>query len=221
MKSEKAKKRGRGRPSAKDQIDLTKILDIATQHFATHGFNGTQLNAIAQEAGYSKYLMNYHFGNKEKLWKRAVEHLASKLVTKYEEAQSFLKDLEGIAALKAYLRQFIYFCAAHPEFHQIVFHEMCTKTERLNWLIENVLSFLYAQVKWENTEIIDGRRYFNGIPLANLYTICIGAANTYFIHDVEMQTIFNVNPREPKEIERHADIIIDLLFAKFSTSNDA
>ncbi|MEM6724505.1 MAG: TetR/AcrR family transcriptional regulator [Bacteroidota bacterium] len=221
MESEKAKKRGRGRPSAKDQIDLNKILDIATQHFANHGFQGTQLNAIAQEAGYSKYLMNYHFGNKEKLWKRSVEHLASKLAEKYLEAHSFLKDLDGLAALKAYTRQFVYFCAAYPEFHKIVFHEMCTKTERLTWLIENVLSFLYNQVHIENIEVKDGVHYVFGYPLANLYAILIGSTNTYFIHDIEMQKIFNVNPLAPKSIEQHADILIDILFAKFEQTDES
>jgi len=42
---------------------------------------------------------------------------------------SYFKDLKGIAALKTYIRQFVYFTAEHPEFHKVVFHEMCTQTE--------------------------------------------------------------------------------------------
>jgi len=70
------------------------------------------------------------------------------------------KDLEGLAALKAYTRQLIYFCAEHPEYYKLVFHEMCTKTERATWFIENIT---LPSDKWyleENKKVTDKQLKF-------------------------------------------------------------
>ena len=136
-------KKKRGRPKGSKQIDKTAILEVAIQEFANRGFDGARQRDIALTAGITISLMNYHFDGKNDLWKQAVSHLGKKLTQRFIEVQGYFKDLKDIAALKAYTRQFIYFSAEHPEFYKIVFHEMCTKTERATWLIETILPFLF------------------------------------------------------------------------------
>ena len=215
MESENGKKRSRGRPSAKKQMDIEHVLEIAIKSFANKGFDGTQMKAIADEAGFAKSLMNYHFGSKENLWKQAVSHLGAKLMKRFMEVQGYFKDLEGLAAMKAYTRQFIYFSAEYPEFYKLVFHEMCTRTERAAWLVETILApahYLYHGKKPEDEE---GKQLFHGYPVANLSSIIIGVANVFFINAFQMEQMYGIDPFDQKEIELHADIVIDLLFAKF------
>ena len=208
-------KKKRGRPKGTKQIDKTAILEMAIQEFANRGFDGARQRDIALAAGITNSLMNYHFDGKEDLWKQAVTNLGEKLKKRLTEVQSYFKDLEGLAALKAYSRQFIYFSAEHPEFYKVVFHEMCTKTERAKWLIETILAPLHQLTESENNASIDGKLVFRGYPIANLFSILIGAANVFFIHSFQMENMYAIHPFDKKEIEQHADIVIELVFAKF------
>ncbi|HQW82044.1 MAG TPA: TetR/AcrR family transcriptional regulator [Pseudomonadota bacterium] len=49
------------------------ILDAAKRLFATHGFDGTRMDAIAKAADVSKLTVYSHFGDKDTLFKAAVE----------------------------------------------------------------------------------------------------------------------------------------------------
>lgn len=51
-----------------DQNARTAILDAAEGVFAAHGFDGTSMRQIANEAGVAQALLHYHFGTKEKLY---------------------------------------------------------------------------------------------------------------------------------------------------------
>lgn len=213
MKMDVTKKRKRGRPSLKKEIDLTKVLEIAITSFANNGFAGTSMNTIAEEAGYTKAVLHYHFGNKENLWKEGFLHMNKKIMQRYEETHRYVKDLKGLAALKVYTRQLIYFAAEYPEFYKLTFHEMCTKTDRATWMIENILAPLQQASGGGNLDAQE--KEFQGYPIANLASITIGAVNMFFVHAFQMEQMYGVNPFEKAEIEKHADIVIDLLYARF------
>jgi len=214
MEVEVTGKRKRGRPSLQKEIDLEKVLEIAIMSFANEGYNGTSMNAIAKEAGYTKAVLHYHFDTKDNLWKKAILHLNDKLIKRYEEMRGYFKDLEGLAALKAYTRQYVYFCAEHPEYHKIVFHEMCTKTKRATWFLDNVSSPSDQWYLEENKKVNDKQLKFKGYPIANMSTILYGAANSFFIHAFKMEHMYGINPFDKTEIEKHADIVIDLIYAR-------
>jgi TetR/AcrR family transcriptional repressor of mexJK operon len=60
-----------GRP--KDLGKRDAILDAAKRLFSTHGFDGTSMDAIAKAAEVSKLTVYSHFGDKDALFKAAVE----------------------------------------------------------------------------------------------------------------------------------------------------
>lgn len=211
---EKELKRKRGRPFLKKQIDLSKVLGIAIKSFADKGFDGTAMKTIAEEAGYTRAVMHYHFGNKEELWKKAVLHLNEKLMNRFEEIRGYFKDLEGLAAMKAYTRQFVYFSAEYPEFYKLIFHEMCTQTERATWLLENIYAPLDTLFVRENKKIKADKLVVQNYPVANMGAMLFSAINSVFIQAFRIENMYGVNPFEEKEIERHADIIITLFFAE-------
>ncbi len=210
--------RKKGRPSTKQQIDHEHILKIAIKFFAQKGYDGTQMKAIADEAGCAKSLMNYHFKNKNNLWQQAIIHLCGKLLTRFAELQSHFKDLEGLPALKAYTRQLIYFSAEYPEFNKLISNEMGVKSERSDWIIDNILQPIHLRFEQENKEKGGSNPLFQ-YPLANLASIMIGAVNIFFSHAYQIEKMYGINPFDKKEIEKHADIVIDLFTAKFEQSN--
>lgn len=67
----KKKPQPQGRP--KDMGKRDAILDAAKQLFATHGFDGTSMDTIAKVAEVSKLTVYSHFGDKDALFKAAVE----------------------------------------------------------------------------------------------------------------------------------------------------
>ncbi len=206
------KKKKRGRPVANKQINMTLLLDIAIKEFADNGYEGAKQKIIAQKAGIANSLMNYHFKGKENLWKQAVTQLGTKLDQRFLEIQGFFKDLQGVEVLKIYTRQFIYFCGEHPEFYKIVFHEMCTKTERADWLIDNILTPINQLFKKNADPTTTQHLAVNGIPVANISSIIMGAANTFFIHSYQVEKMHGVNPFTEMEIKKHAEIVIELIF---------
>jgi len=211
-------KKKRGRPSKDEKVDLAVIYESALVEFANKGFDGARLSSIAKGAGVANSLLTYHFNKKDDLWRRSVEHLISKLLARFTEVRGYFKDLEGVAAFKAYTRQFIYFSAEYPEFYKIVFHEMCTQTERASWLVQHILR--PAHELYEGEEL-KGTLNFMGYSVANLSSIIIGASNVFFIHSFQMKEMYGVDPFAKEEIEKHADIVIDLLFAKFEETHNA
>ena len=209
------KQKQRGRPKASKQIDKKIILEHAIAEFANKGFDGVRLRDIAKNAGVANSLLNYHFQSKMELWKQSVDHLAEKLNARYIEIQGYFKDLTGLPALKAYTRQLVYFSAEHPEFHKLVFHEMCTETERADWLIDKVLKPLHHFFGVTELNNVSGKDGFMGIPAANISSIMIGAVNIFFTHAFQMKKMYGTDPFEKAEIERHADIVIGFLFSPF------
>lgn len=202
----------RGRPTGGKKIDKTKVYAIAVKIFAEKGFEGTQLKDIAEKAGISKSLINYHFDGKEGIWKQSVLQLNDILSARFQEIAGYFKDLQGIGLLKAYTRQFIYFSAEYPEFYKIIFHEMCAKTHRATWLIETILQPIYQIGEDFIQATKGGHEILKKFPQANMNSIVIGAANVFFIHEFQMEMQYGIQSRTKIEVERHADIVIELLF---------
>lgn len=219
MIEQETKKRGRGRPSSKQEMDIDKVLAIAAKTFAANGFEGTRMNAIATTAGYTKSLMNYHFkAGKEELWKKTISKLALKLHQRFEEVESYFKDLEGLVLMKAFNRQFIYFSAENPEFYKMVFYEMGAPSERSKWLLSEILEPMHQPFEERFYGSSTGQNLLGAISPAHFFSLIIGAANIFFIHAFQIQNQYDLNPFDKKEIERYADFVNETVFARFEST---
>ncbi|WP_051236539.1 TetR/AcrR family transcriptional regulator [Ottowia thiooxydans] len=67
-------KKTTARAGARVEDRQGQLLDIAGRLFAKHGFQGTSLREIAEEAKITKAALYYHFPNKEALYERIVLH---------------------------------------------------------------------------------------------------------------------------------------------------
>ena len=64
------------------------MLHAAGQEFATHGFHGASMDAIAQAAGISKPMLYNYFGSKQGLYAAYVERSGRALLKSMREADS-------------------------------------------------------------------------------------------------------------------------------------
>ena len=64
----------------------TQLIEIASRLFATHGYAGTSLRDIAQEAKITKAALYYHFPNKEALYEQIVVDNLQALIDRVSDA---------------------------------------------------------------------------------------------------------------------------------------
>src|SRR5512140_406633 len=61
------------------------ILEAAKKVFISHGFDGTSMQQIANEAGINKSLLHYYFRNKEKLFSAVFSYAFQNFVPQIQE----------------------------------------------------------------------------------------------------------------------------------------
>jgi AcrR family transcriptional regulator len=127
-----------------------KLLTAACEVFAENGFKNTTVRDICNRAEVNVAAINYHFGNKEKLYEAVWEYANSLAVKKRLE----IFDLEGISDPEKRIRIFIktlldnILNQERPEWDfRIVAHEMMEPTGAFNTIIEKMIrpSFLFLR----------------------------------------------------------------------------
>lgn len=87
-----------------------ELRQIALEHFATLGFTGASLQQIADEAGYSKSSVLYHYANKEALLEAAIGPAIDRLGALLRR---FTERGSSLEARRAFVEEFIDFLLDH------------------------------------------------------------------------------------------------------------
>ena len=90
--------RGRGRPRAGDELDVTRLLAAALDAFAQAGYDGMSVRELSRRLGVSHALLTARFGSKEGLWFAAMEQVLAEVEAFWREAAEApgLDDLEAL-----------------------------------------------------------------------------------------------------------------------------
>jgi AcrR family transcriptional regulator len=105
------------------------ILDAATREFATEGFGGARVDAIAAGAQINKRMLYHYFGNKEELYLAVLEGTYAGI--RSAERQLHLEDLppdEGIRKLVSFTWNYF---LKHPEFLSLLNTENLMQARQL------------------------------------------------------------------------------------------
>src|SRR3954466_16377718 len=97
------------------------IVAAAIDEFASRGFKGASMDAIAARTHTTRAMINYYFGSKEKVYLAVLEHVYAEI----REAESLL-DLDHLAPLDAVrsIVRFTYdYYLEHPGFVRLVVAE--------------------------------------------------------------------------------------------------
>jgi AcrR family transcriptional regulator len=88
-------------PAGEAQAPLrrSEILAIAARHFAEHGYEGTTIRQISDEAGILSGSLYYHFSSKEEIMHELLRPFVDRSILKYREMSS-LRDSVDIVAEK-------------------------------------------------------------------------------------------------------------------------
>jgi AcrR family transcriptional regulator len=97
------------------------ILAGATEEFAAHGYGGARIDAIAERTSNSKRMIFHYFGDKEGLYRAALE--AAYADIRGDEANLRLNELAPVDALRRLVEYTFDYDESHPAFVRLVTSE--------------------------------------------------------------------------------------------------
>jgi AcrR family transcriptional regulator len=186
------------------------ILDAALDLFSERSFDGASTRAIAEQAGITQPLLNYHFAGKEELWRAVVDDVFERFRMSMARRLSGLRGVDDITVARLMVRHFVEFSAANPQLHRIIMQESKRAGGRLDWLVETHVRPLY-----ENAiamfERLTARGELAPVAPEHLYYLLTGAGATVFVMAPECERLTGVDPFAPEFVAAHADLVVDLL----------
>ena len=189
-----------------------RILDEALRLFAASGYEGVGIRDVAAAAGVNHGLIKYHFGDKDTLWREAVQLLFERTDRELAITPEMLeKPLEE--QFEMFLRQYVRYCANHPEHARLMVQESVRDSDRLAWAAsrfiapehEGVIRAIKALRKRGILPDVD--------PVLLVYMIS-SAAQAPFMLAPELKHTHGVDAMDPAMIEAHADAVVALFLGK-------
>jgi AcrR family transcriptional regulator len=194
-----------------------QILDAATAAFAEKGLGGARVDAIARQAGTNKRMLYHYFGNKEGLFRAAIERVYAQICVAAEQV-----DLEGDDP-EAAMRELVDFVwtyyRKHPEAITLLNSENLHKARHIRG------SAALAALQPPFVATIAGLlqrgaatgRFRSGIDPVQLYISIAGLCYFYLSNHHTLSVFFDRDLMRPATLQarrRHIqDLILDHLKA--------
>ncbi len=116
-----------------------RILEVAGEIFADRGFRETTVREICRRAGVNLAAVNYHFGDKERLYMAVIKHYKEIAVQKYSQ-YDFVRDHDPYdVQLTAFIKSFMYHLLGEGHescFGRLMSRELFEPTSALDVIIE-------------------------------------------------------------------------------------
>jgi AcrR family transcriptional regulator len=206
------------RPAAPERTrdrDRTRaeILDVATEHFAEHGYSGARVDEIAEQTRTTKRMLYYYFGSKEGLYTEVLERAYTQIRAAEQEVD--VEHLEPVAAIRRLAELTFDHHEAHPDFIRLVSIENIHRAEHMR------ASGRFADLNTPAIDLIAGilerggdvfRRDVDAIDVHMMISaFCVfRVANRH-----TWATIFDRDPLDPALRERYrtmlGDMVVDYL----------
>lgn len=106
-----------------------EILDVATEHFAEHGYSGARVDEIAEQTRTTKRMLYYYFGSKEGLYTEVLERAYTQIRAAEQEVD--VEHLEPVAAIRRLAELTFDHQESHPDFSRLVAIENIHRAEHI------------------------------------------------------------------------------------------
>jgi AcrR family transcriptional regulator len=196
--------------SKQSESTKVKILEHALLLFSEKGFDGASTRDIAIAAGVNHALIKYHFGNKELLWRAAVDLLFQRQLEYLDEFNQRTNDEMSVAKrFRLFVQLYVRYCAEHPEHARIMVQESTGTNPRLEWAVNKHLL--------ETRDTLD--ELFIGLfeadlmprmPLLSLRYMLTAACQNVFTLSTEISYLYGVDSTHEAQIKQHTDAVIRL-----------
>ncbi len=194
------------------QETRARILQAALDLFAERGYEGASVRDIAKRAGVTHGMIKYHFEDKDRLWRAAVSFLFSRMAEEIEVTPPADSPDADFRALKGFIRQYVRYCARHPEHARIMVQASMRNDERFRWILDNFTAEQHKITMAGMKRHMD-RGLWPNVPMVSLTYITVAACQTIFMLAAEAKHLHDTDVLTDEMIDRHADTIITLFFS--------
>jgi TetR/AcrR family transcriptional regulator len=187
---------GKRDPKASRQALLT----AAIAEFATKGPAGARVDTIARRAGVNKQMVYHYFGNKDDLFRAALEEVYGRI--RARERALNLSDLPPVRAMESLVGFSFDYLAEHPEFIALLNDENRYGAMHLDGLRE-VQSMHLPLVELIRDALQRGVRegvFRDDIDPINLYISIAGLSYFFFSNNRTLSAIFGANLGDTKAV---------------------
>lgn len=198
------------RPVRQDRSQQTRerILEEALRLFAERGYDGVGVRDIAAAVGVNHGLIKYHFGDKTSLWKAAVARLFER-TDREAVVPEDMRDRPLVERFAIFLREYVRYCARHPEHARLMVQESVRDSERLAWAAETYIQPEHHRVIPAIEELIRQGRMVDIDPVHLIYMIS-SAAQAPFMLAPELKHVHGREILSDAAVETHADAVVAL-----------
>ncbi|MEM6512865.1 MAG: TetR family transcriptional regulator [Pseudomonadota bacterium] len=200
------------RPQERAEKTKKKLLDTAILEFSERGFDAVTVRDIEIRADVQRNLLKYHFGGKEGAWTAAASHLVDKLNTYMSPRDELLRDLSAHERVAYSIRSYVRYAAENPAFNRLMIQEGKHDSWRMHWLVDNFLN-AEANALRERLKVDLG---LTDEEFVHWHYIFAGGGALIFSMAPEARRLFGIDVRSDEIIERHAQMMVDLLLSRSS-----
>jgi AcrR family transcriptional regulator len=136
-------------PPVPDTATRQRLLEVAGEVFAEQGFRSATIRDICARAGANVAAVNYHFGDKERLYLAVLEHAHSTALGRYPPDLGTTGDSSAEERLRAFVRSFLLRMldeGVPAWLGKLMAREMIEPTAALDGLVERVMRPLFVQL---------------------------------------------------------------------------
>ncbi|NNE59577.1 MAG: TetR/AcrR family transcriptional regulator [Woeseia sp.] len=179
------------------------ILQQGARLFSAKGFDGCSTREIAAAAGVSHANVRYHFGDKETLWLKVIQHL----IAEAYQGREIIADIKSGSSIahdfREHTRNAIRYYAYHPELPRMILFENLTNSDRLD-KIKSVMSEAYEQ-RFESIRVMQEAGVIKDIDTRLLNEIVEGALAYKFVLSSD------IDRSDTEELDRLIDEFTDVI----------
>lgn len=185
------------------------LLSTAISEFAAKGYSGARVDEIAKRAGVNKQLLYHYFGNKDDLYRIALEKVYSEIREKEQGLDlGNLSPLDAMRTLVGYSFDYLF---EHPEFIKLVSDENAqgarhaSQSEGLTEMHWPLVELLRETLERGASEGV----LRDDMDPINVYISIAGISYFYFSNNPTLSAIFGKKLNSPEEIARRRRHVIE------------
>ncbi len=189
------------------------ILGAARHEFAAKGLTGARVDRIAERAGVNKQLLYYYFGNKDALYRAALESVYAEI--RALEHSLNLDDQAPEQAMAALVGFSLDYLARHPDFIGLLNHENARGAEhvRSSQAIRETNSPLVELIRKTLGRGVRAKVFRRGIDPVELYISVAGMSYFYFSNRLTLSSIFARDLSLPTMVASYRRHVVALVLA--------